>query len=89
MIKIIPESVTAARSAAPEGQVAQVKRTQQQPTVRDGASVVEVGPEISSHEAAHGVIEGITEQLASQPSGAMNAIRNLDATRIQRLLLED
>jgi hypothetical protein len=55
----------------------------------DGATVVQVGPELPSPEAASKVVDVIAERLAAEPSKALNAVSNLDADRINRLLLDE
>lgn len=55
----------------------------------EGATVVQVGPELPSPEAASKVVDAIAERLAAEPSKALNAVSNLDADRINRLLLDE
>ena len=59
------------------------------PTRVDAATVVDVGPELPSPEAAQTAGERLAEKLAAEPQGALRAISNLDLNRINRLLLED
>ena len=55
----------------------------------DVATVIQVGPELPSPEAATAVASAITERLSSEPSRAMAAVSNLDAARINQLLSDD
>ena len=55
----------------------------------EGATVVQIGPELPSAEAASKVVDAITERLAADPSKALSAVSNLDADRINRLLLDE